>query len=108
MSFSCFASYTRYSRVVLVTRLDKGLPKQKLFRRALTVSTIDKRENVRIIFPSQHTGCDVMVDVITSSESFGDSCDILHMNDGVGNWLAGDGISHNALDSGMNLMQENL
>jgi hypothetical protein len=47
-----------------------------------------------------------MVDVITSSESFGDSRDVLHMNDGVGNRLAGDGIFHNALDAGMNLIQK--
>ncbi len=35
MSFSCFASYTGDSQVVLVTQLDKALPKQKLFCRAL-------------------------------------------------------------------------
>jgi hypothetical protein len=76
-------------------------------RRHVPVCIVNK-ENVRILFPSQHTGCDVMVDVITSSESFGDSRDVLHMNDGVGNWLAGDGIFHNALDAGMNLIQKSL
>ena len=47
-----------------------------------------------------------MVDVVTPSESFGDSCDVLHANDGVGDRLACDGIPDHSLDTGMNLKRK--
>ncbi len=46
-----------------------------------------------------------MIDVVTPSESFGDSCDVLNVDDGVGDRLARDGILDHSLDAGMNLEQ---
>ena len=48
-----------------------------------------------------------MVDVIAASVALGDPGDVLDVDDGVRDRLAGDRVSHDTLDAGMNLNFKN-
>ena len=53
------------------------------------------------------TGSYVVVDVIAASVALGDPGDVLDVDDGVRDRLAGDRVSHDTLDAGMNLNFKN-